>query len=611
MWSYLVCIALGFCFALLRGASFFPALRQAQFQFAHLLQSNDVSGYAPFVRGVVRTWPDRLAAYPVAAGTVFAIAWAFAIPALSFRLWRRRPRGLRLEESYAPGTRAATRLLRARELAGFDGPLFERSDAPPFAAASGGAVFLPRSLTQRLDRKLLENASMQVAFVIRHETIHSSTSDNLLWTFGPTLTALLTGVAGLLIASPIIYAIVGAIPNHWVALAPAWVWFAIVGIVAAAVLAYLGSAIAGLLPSMFAAREFFADDAATALVGPGGLPQVGTDDERRVGTSLEGWRIGIAPPDRHLHTIGLSPRTACLAASAISTWTVVRTAILMLDPARVPFATLALDLGSIVTITSMLLALPRRALKSRDYGVLPWLVAISLPVILMGLFAELRSSMASLNLPPVVPRWLAFEIGVPPLVVGCLTCAILRWRTSSTAVLAAVDVIPPQWPRIRVVAWRFLAMPALVSSYAAGGFVLLTAVTTLGFWTVGYLGPRTILIQNALTLPFELPFIALVAKNLASPTIRSAATEVIAVAVGAGLLLYLNYVITAVAMRSVPGNSGAPVDGAAVLASLEALPLWTALQAGLLTLVLLVLLGLSWWPRYVLGQGKYELGEAE
>src|SRR5262245_5419001 len=93
MWAYLGIMTVGVVYALWKGASFFPALRQAQFQFASVRDRGDVSAYAPFVSGVIDTWPERMAQFPPGLPTLCIIVGGFLLGTLAFWLVRSRPRG--------------------------------------------------------------------------------------------------------------------------------------------------------------------------------------------------------------------------------------------------------------------------------------------------------------------------------------------------------------------------------------------------------------------------------------------------------------------------------------------------------------------------------------
>ncbi len=594
MWVYLGSAMTGITYALWKGASFFPAMRQAEFQFIPIEQSGNFDDYTPFVNSVISTWPQRIAAYPSTWAVLASVAWMIVIVAVAFRLTLSHPRGRPLSEAFT--SEAAGRVIsRARNLARFDGLLFERTDGLTVAGAGNRSVYLPITLTQKIGRRLVVNAAEQVAFVIRHEISHSSSSDNALWSFGRTLAVVTTGVIGTLLVQPLIMMFAMLLPI--IAGGPLAIYLPVIACLAAGSLALLGLVTSGLLPSLTAAREFFADQAAVSLVGADALPYEGAGDRLLVGTVADEWRMGALSPDRRLHTIGIAPATGALAAFSIGTWAMIRTIILMVDYDRGFVATSALDLCCLASLIVMLGCLPKPVAAARQRGLLAWLLLALVVTMVFVLFGEIRSFSASFGVTQIVTMPWLIDLALPP---AAAAVAILCWRrpTAAAGVLTDVDRLRPGFPRPTRIALVLLSLPSIFASYAVGSFALMNSATTLGSWCFGDFGDAPALLQNAVGLLVALAFIWLVARNMTLSNVWAYAAELVAAAFVGGLMVYFGLVLIQLPRSAPLGPSGPPVDVPSAETALMSLPRSPVIIALTVFTGLLLLLAGPFWARY-------------
>jgi hypothetical protein len=563
-WFFLATMSLGLGYALYIGSSFFLALRQAQFQFAQLEQEDKVAGFVPFVNDVIATWPQRLAAIPTSWIELVAIVLAFVLGMGTFRIVRKSPRGKLLIEISPDSVLLRDRVQRALELSRSKSSLFVRTDNGEEAGYSKKmrAVFLPVSFAQKLYRKLLDNAPEQLAFLVVHEELHGASSDNLLWSWGRSLTFLLTAISAALIASPIMMAAAAAFPAKLVQSLPFPLCFGLVTLFIVVLLAFIGTVTNGVLPNIAATREFFADALAahTPEIGPQSLPYEGTTDSSRRGNIMAGWSMIIPGPDRRLHARGITPRTGALAASTVAMWVLVRSLILMLDPDSWLGVVWVFDAAYLMEIAAILYSLPRRHVGLRDYGILPWVTTIILTILIPLSFVVIDKFCSAYGIASIIrPLWLA-AVAIPPFAI---IAAILLWRRA-TAVLhhdhEEIDRLPPRLIGIGQVAQLIAAMPSYIWSYTTAGLALFTWCTTLAAWSSLSSYSMQSFLFDALSLPICAVLAIIVAKNFRALHPWSAAVEAISGVIAFTLFAYATMSMIIAAAQSPPGNSGPPFN---------------------------------------------------
>jgi hypothetical protein len=564
MWSFLATMSVGLGYALYKGASFFPALRQAQLQFAKLERANDIAGFVPFVNGVIETWPERLAAFPATRVELLAIVLAFVLGMAAYRTVRKSPKGEPLLEARPGSTLLRERVGRALELASSKISLFVRIDGAVEAGyiKTRNAVYLPADFTQKLYRKLLDDVPEQLAFLIVHEKRHGASSDNLLWSWGRSLAFLLTAMSATLIASPIMMGAVAAFPAELARNLPFPLSFGLVTVFIVSLLAFIGAVTNGALPNLAAAREFFADALAahTPGIGPQSHPYEGATDMSRCGDMAAGWDMRICGPDRRLHVTGIAPRTGALAASTIAVWVLVRTLILMLDPTAWHGVVWVFDAAYLVEISAMLYSLPRRRAAARDYGLLPWVATIVLSGLIVLSFALIDKVYGAYGIASIIrPSWLAV-LAIPPFAAAA---AVLLWQRA-TAVprhdLEDIDRLPPRRVGTAPVAQLLAAVPSYVWSYTMAGVALFTWSATLaGWWFKGFFSTQSLMVDGV-ALPICAAAAIIVAKNFRSPNPKSVAGEAISGAIVLALFIYAVLTMIDAVAQSPPGNSGPPFN---------------------------------------------------
>lgn len=308
---------------------------------------------------------------------------------------------------------------RALELSNSKSTLFKRIDHSDEAGYSKKmkAVFLPANFTQKLYRKFLDNVSEQLAFLIVHEEMHGSSSDNLLWSWGRSLAFLLTAISAALIASPIMMAAAAAFPTYLLRNLPFPVCLGLLAAFIVVLLAFIAVAANGVLPNLVATREFFADALAarTLEIGPLSLPYEGTTDISRRGDVVAGWSTAIPGPDRRLHAKGIAPRTGALVASTVAMWVLVRSLILMLDPVWCYGVVSVFDAVYFGEVAVMSHTSPRRHTGLRDYGLVPWVTTILLTVLIPLSFVLIDRFSSTFGIASIIrPLWLA-AVALPPL----------------------------------------------------------------------------------------------------------------------------------------------------------------------------------------------------
>lgn len=600
MWAYLAVIVIGVSYMLWKGATFFPALKQAQFQFAKWLQEGDVSQFAPFVNQVVASWPERMAVFPPGWNTACAIALGYAFGTLAFFLVRRAPRGKPLENGRNPGGLLPQRVQLAYTLAGVQPPLMVRTDGAGEAVGKDGAIYLPRWFAQKLDRKWLPNAAQQLAYVIVHETAHAAGYDNLLWSFGRTLVLIMTVLTATLLATPVMLFTVIAAPGALSSLLSGSFFLVLVAVTGAVVLGFIGAVMNAMFANLAAVREFFADAVATSVVGRSGLPYEGMDDEQRRGTLATGWSASASPPDRRLHAIGTTPRARSLAASAIAAWIAVRGAILMLDPSSGQGPILLFDAACTAAVIAMLSALPARAKGVRDYGWLPWLATFGLIILLPITFASI-AAFAQINgvVGLISDGWLAV-LAWPPVVVAA---AVFAWqaRRRDFDDIAPIDRLPPRARVLRAAVYLIAAVPSFAVSFATAVLLLfslsLLVSDLLGASISGRLDLTKISWLDAIPLP-AFAVVLLLTKNMSSPSRATILLETFIAATSVAITIYVSAVMYVVAAATSPTISAPVVDMAEFTRVFMSFPPALVLSSLTMAVVAGAILSISWWARY-------------
>ncbi len=602
MWSFLATMSLGLGYALFMGASFFPALRQAELQFAELDQAGDVAGFAPFVNEVIATWPERLAVFPATRVELVTIVLVFVLGMGAFRLVRTSPKGDPLLEISPNSELLRQRVQRALELAESRASLFVRTDGVEDAVCHKNAVYLPVNFTQKLYRKFLKNTPEQLAFLIVHEKMHGSNSDNLLWSWGRSLVFLITAISSTLMASPMLLATVAIFPTYLLNNLPFSLCIGLAISFVAVLLAFIGTVTNGVLPNLAVAREFFADalPAYTPGIGPQSLPYEGTTDVERRGDVAAGWSMTVFGPDRRLHAGGIAPRTGALAASTLAMWVLVRTLILMLDPMAWCGVVRIFDAAYLIEIAIMLYTLPRRRIGARSYGLLSWVTTIILSGLIASSFALMDMFFINHGITSIAkPLWLA-DISIPPFVVAA---GILLWDRATALPrrdLEDIDRLPPRRMEVGPVVELVGAAPSYIWSHAMGGVALLTCSTTLTAWCFGNFSFVLSFVIDAIFLLLCAGLAVVVVKNFRAPRPWSIAAEVIAGVIMFVLIAYWNMCIRLAAARMPPENSGPPFDFHLfiniMLSPPADLAIITFSIAGIVVSVLLI----SWVMRYCL-----------
>jgi len=603
MWFFLATISLGLGHTLFLGSSFFPALRQAQFQYAELDIADNVAGIVPFVNAVIATWPERLAAFPATRKDVAAILLAFVLGTAAFLVVIRPPKGDPLLETY-PDPERQRRLVRcALELANSNVLLFKRTDGGKSAeyCRKQNAIYLPADFAQVLERKHSDNAAEQLAFLILHEKAHDSTSDNFLWSWGRSLAFLLTGVSATLIATPIMFAAAAVFPAELAQILPFPLSLGLLFLFSLALLGFIGAVTHGVLPNLAAAREFFADTLATRTldISPQSLPYKGSTDIASRGDIGAGWSMNTSGPDRALHAKGIAPRTGALAASALPMWMLVRTLILMLDPTARYGMVWLFDAAYLIAIAVMLHNLPRHRAGTRDYGFLPWAATIILVGIISASFALIDEACRIYGIATIMPpSWLA-TIAVPPVVVTA--AALLYYRAASVPHkdIQDIDRLPPRFPGIGPAARLVAAVPSYIWSYTVAGLALLTWCTTLASWGSGdFSATQQYFVFDAVSLPVCALFALLVVKNFREPRPWSAACEAGAGVIVLALFIYTDVCMILAAAQAPPPNSGPPFDMSLFTQIFLSPPPYVVTTTLIITAIAGLLLTASWEFRY-------------
>ena len=564
MWFFLATMSLGLIYALFMGASFFPAFRQAAFQYAKLDQEGDFAAIVPFVNGVISTWPERLADFPATVEELVAILLAFILGMVAFRVVCKSPKGEPLFATHFHGEMLRPRVQRALELADSNVLLLKRTDDGEAAEYSKkkNEIYLPACFIQNLDRKFSDDVPKRLAFLIVHEKTHGSNSDNFLWSWGRSLAFLLTAISAMLIATPIGIAAAAAFPAKLAQILPFPISLGLTLLLSVVLLAFIGAVNHGVLPNFAAAREFFADTlaASTLTISPQSLPYKGTTDIASRGDMAAGWSMNTSGPDRLLHTKGIAPRTGALAASTLAMWMLIRTLMLMLDHLARYGMVWVFDAAYLIEIAVMLYNLPRRRNGVRDYGFLPWAATIALMGLISLSFALIGKVYSGYGIASIItPVWLA-AIAVPALAT---TAALLYYRAAPVLQkgIEDIDRIPPRRlgmaPLIQLVA----AVPSYVWSYTMAGLALFTWSETLASWGSGNFSvSQPYFMFNVASLPICASFVVLVVKNFREPRPLSAACEAGSGVIVFALLVYeIGGMILAAAMGP-PGNSGPPFD---------------------------------------------------
>lgn len=611
MWSFLAEMSLGLAYALWKGSSFFPALRQAQLQFGNLEQANKISEFVPFVNGVIANWQERLAAYPATWVELLVIILAFVLWMGAFRVVRKSPKGEPVLKSHPAGRLRKERVQRAFDLARTEALLYMRTDESEAAGCkeSENAVYLPLKFVQKLDRKLLDNVPEQLAFIVLHEKMHGSSSDNLLWSWGRSLAFLLTAVSAILIASPIMMGAVAAFPTILAKKLPQPLNLTLEILFIIILLAFIGIVVNGVLPNLAATREFFADALATRTpgIGPPSLPYEKTEDISSLGDMATGWSMTIAGPDRRLHAKGIAPRTGALAASTVAMWILVRTLVLMLDPSASNGVGVvwAFDAACLIGIWAMLSSLPRRRTSARDYGLLPWITTLILASLIALSFALIDQVYGAYGVTSIIrPLWLVV-VAVPPFAASA---ALLLWRSATAVVqkdLEDIDRLPPRRIGIGFVAKIIGAVPSYVWSYAMAGVALYTCCTTLSAWLSWiFFHVERYFLFEAVSLAVCAAFAVIVVRNFRVPSLWSALFEAILGLAAFILFIYGAIVVCLVVAQNPPASSGPTLDFALFVKIFLSFP-GSAVGITFIVAVIFgsVLLG-SWEMRYRLSLGK-------
>lgn len=595
MWSFLAITSIGLGYALWKGLSFFPALRQALFQFAPLEQGDDVMHFAPFVNDVVATWPERLRDFQpnlfdasVTIGLVFLLEW------LVFRLMRRLPRGKLLIETRPDNKQIQERAERALELAGVNRLLFERTDNGSEAGATDNVVYLPQEFTQKLDLKHLSNASEQLAFLIVHETTHSTTSDNVLWASGRSLALLLTALSVMCLAGPLLMALTTIFPAILVRTLPFLLSLSLVLLLGVFLLAFIGAVANAVLPNLTASREFFADAIAACSLGLQALPYDGYEEGSRRGDMVTAWSMTVPAPDRWLHARGIAPRTGALAAFTVAMWGIVRTAILMLAPMSRYGVVWVFDLACLGMIAVMVYSLPRHQISSRHYSFLPWMATLVLLGLVPLAFALTDKFFRLHGITSIISvSWLAV-VTIPPFVIAVTA---LLWRRATAVLhitLEDIDRLRPRCVRIGPVIRLVSAVPSYVWSYTMGGVALVTWCTTLLTWSAG----DGLFVFNVVCLPICIGIAILVAKNFTMPSYKTAAIEaIIGISVFA-LIVYMGGIMIRVSTLKPPENSGPLFDNDLLMQTLLSPPADVIAISSVASVGAGVILLVSWWARF-------------
>ncbi len=560
-WLFLITMSLGLGYALYMGTSFFSALRQAQYQYAELNHSDNAAGIAPFVNNVIATWPERLAAYPATWIELIAVVLAFVLGLSAFWVFRKLPKGELLLKVCAGSGLVRERVEKASELAKSATPLFvtDVGDEAGFSKRKN-ALFVPAGFTQKLYRKHLENAPQQLAFLIAHEKAHGVSSDNLLWSWGRSLSFLLTAMSAALIASPIMMASVALLPIERIRFLPFSLQLGLCWLFVSVLLAFIGVITHGALPNLAAAREFFADMVAahTLGIGPRSLPYEGIGDVSRRGDMATGWNMTISPPDRWLHVRGIAPRTGALAASTVAIWCLIRTLILMVDPLALRGVVWLFDAAYLLEIAVMLLSLPQRRVDARGYGLLPWVATIMLMGLIALSFALIDDAYSSYGIVKIIrPAWLAAEI-IPPFVTAI---AILLWERATSVVhgdLEAIDRLPPRRIGVGPILQLVASVPAYVWSYATASVALSVWCATLASAMSEGFFYRQSFLFDAASMPICAAPALLAVRNFRMPSPSSAALEACCGVVTFTLSFYAMIIMYLVAAQAPPGISGAP-----------------------------------------------------
>lgn len=602
MWCFLATMSFGLGYALYRGSSFFPALRQAQHQFVPLERGDKVADFVSFVNDVITAWPQRLAAHPTSWVEFLAIVLAFVLGAVVFRVARKSPRGKLLTETGANSEQPRKRVQRALELSNSKSTLFKRIDHSDEAGYSKKmkAVFLPANFTQKLYRKFLDNVSEQLAFLIVHEEMHGSSSDNLLCSWGRSLAFLLTAISAALIASPIMMAAAAAFPTYLLRNLPFPVCLGLLATFIVVLLAFIAVAANGVLPNLVATREFFADALAarTLEIGPLSLPYEGTTDISRRGDVVAGWSTAIPGPDRRLHAKGIAPRTGALVASTVAMWVLVRSLILMLDPVWCYGVVSVFDAVYFGEVAVMSHTSPRRHTGLRDYGLVPWVTTILLTVLIPLSFVLIDRFSSTFGIASIIrPLWLA-AVALPPFV---LTAAVLLW-SHTTAVSPhdpdEIDRFPPRYVGIGPIVQFVAAVPSYVWSYTMAGIALFTWSTTLAAWSGEGSFPPPSFMVDVLTLPICAAIAIVVVKNFRILNPWSVAGEVIFGVIAFPLFVYTTMTTMLAAALSPPGNSGPPLDVGLFVRIFFSHPTELLMKAFAVGSVVSVILLASWEMRY-------------
>jgi hypothetical protein len=601
MWAYMALLTSGVVYTFWRAASFLPALRQAQFEFGPILATGSTAAYAPFFNDIVAKWPSLLAAHPATVETAVSMGVMTAMLMLAFRALIKRPGAVPAEMELGGKPMALARLQDARALAGFSGRVKVNKDpAAEQCYSDSKAIYLTRVHIQWLSKLRDGNNARKIAFVLRHEMMHSNSSDNLLWTWGMALNVFLTGLVGMFLIEPVLFAAIMVMPNHWVTVLPTPLIYVMILLITCFALAVVSTAQSGLVPNLTAAREYFADRAAGLTVGVDALPYNRSCDPMALGDRQEPWQSGAQPPDRRLYALGISPRVTALAASAIAMWTIVRTVMLTLAWDRAADLTLPLDGGCLVAVSAMLWALPRRVRKVRDYGALPWLVTFGLLALISAIFAVMRAFFSEFDMVPIVGFGFIAWVGLPPLVASLATLFILAWRRSPPPTcpgLLEIDHIAPRRPQLSRLAWLLVAIPGYLASYLFVGGALFVGAGSFPDWALHVPSTWMSLAVNLGVLLVCTCLVILFARNLSSPLWHTALLEQGLIAVAVGLIAYVLLIMMPMVTAAPQPDSGPPIDYLEVIRRMGTLPS----DAVAIAVVVMLVAGVAgipfWWAR--------------
>ncbi len=593
--AFFVSLGIGLLYAGYHALSFAPALRDAQFQTDTVRQAQGIDAYAAAWRAVAVTWEQRIAEYPVTIFEWLGFFSVFVIVAAVLWLYRDWPQG---KPIILRNPEVRRRFDAALALHGHGVRLYERTDSRFDAARSGNKVYLPPVLIEQLVRKRNDTAVQQLLFVLEHEAQHRDALDNIFVAIGRSIILVATVVIAVFTTNFIIAGFAFLFPTSWIS---------VVGNAGTVILVFgagilfllaTGALINGFNAAFYGVREFFADVIPGARIKTAAAIYAHTDAPDRRGTVLCGWSLPPPPPDRVEHLLGVTPRTAALAAFATALWIALRLLILVVAPASATGLIWGFDLLVLGSLVILLAQLPRRAKGRIDYGLIPWLATFAVIVPLVAAVAGFDYAARHLiKLGALDSSWLAAVI-IPPIVVaGALAFYTLRSANRSLPASSPPFNLPRHPQLKRLLLWLF-ALPSFVVSYLIATYTLYLTATLIMKVSAAVAGAgawSAIHMVDLVGIVVASVLLGVILRNLSTMSTRSAWSE------AALDCFVLGFVVAALALifqaQAIAVQTSSPLGMPIIKSVLSSA--WPTLATLLLTVSAMsaVVLAPSWWAR--------------